>query len=355
MFSKKTRLVAAALLLGTLSGASLSNLDLGSVRIPSGGGAPTSLSHISYERGESQLGLEEPVKELKVSKQREIVASKLQEIKQDIDLAQGGVIDDKQSGMTVKDTFSEIVKEDKTLKLDKTSEAKFAAARGKAQKHLDNFRSGKTKLDAYVLQSSAQSPRRRKRSAPSQNAHSPLTHEERKAFFEMYKIVEELEKEQENLLPQLASITGTPATAIPLKSKPKSSELQSKLTQINWNNSGEVRYSTERKGGYGKPDTPNSWLDWNSNPFKSFFSEAQEYTELIDKLKKFEKDRDSYISGRRLWGLIATGIGPGTVHSTYSGLGKYEGNLSAVKEEFSNKVALKFLEWMGQKLSISTP
>ncbi|CCE66890.1 hypothetical protein [Candidatus Mycoplasma haematominutum] len=38
MFSKRTRLGAAALLLGAPSGASLSNLDLGSSWIPTGGG-----------------------------------------------------------------------------------------------------------------------------------------------------------------------------------------------------------------------------------------------------------------------------------------------------------------------------
>ncbi|CCE66893.1 hypothetical protein [Candidatus Mycoplasma haematominutum] len=268
-------------------------------------------------------------------------------MKEAIDLSAQSTVGNEKLGQDIKTTFSEIEKEDKTSKLNSESESKFREVYKKAEKHLKDYLKGKAKMEAYVSLTQSQGTRRKKRSVSSTN-YSPLTREERTALSEMYKFFEELELKQKEFLPKLYGIEGREAPTVVVSPKPRSSELSSHLNQIGWVSQAQVRYTTERPGGYGKKNTPNHWVNWEKNPYKPFLSQVSEYTELVNQVKQAEQNRNSYISGQRWKGVLALLAGPGSVRSTYAGANSYNNYLQLAQEEFSNKVALKFLEWMNQ-------
>ncbi|CCE66889.1 hypothetical protein [Candidatus Mycoplasma haematominutum] len=282
-----------------------------------------------------------------MSKQREIVASKLQEIKQDIDLSKEGVIDDNQSGMTVKNTFSEINREEKALEIQLEGKSKVEEALQQSKKYIGNYWSGKQKLEAYASKQSTSSSRRRKRSV-EQNTSTILSKDERAALLEIYKIVEKLYKSRGALNPKLQTIAGEDAISLTLQSIPESKEFEKQLRQIDWTTQTEVKYTTVRPVGLGKKAKPDEWADWTKNPYSKFLESKDKFDELVNKLKTADSGLKTYLSRNRLNGLAALLRGPQAVRTAYSGRAQYDKQLGAARSDFANMVGLKLLIWMGQ-------
>ncbi|CCE66899.1 hypothetical protein [Candidatus Mycoplasma haematominutum] len=316
------------------------------------GGAPTSLQNLDYGSPQSELGLEEEAKELKLTTQREVVATELINTESSIDLTSKEEIRDSNAGTTINTTFSEINRETQTLTLERESKSKVDSTRAVSSKHLSNYLKGKSKMDSYLQAQQIKSAKRKRRAVQITESAPNLTRVEREAFLEMLKLYQKLEEDKDTFVPRLQKIEGVEAKpSTPTKRYPRSTEIEQKLREIDWTTRDEVKYTLERSRSYGRSARSSSesrWDNWENNPYQLFLDNKSVYDGVVQNVKQAEKARDDYLAAHRLTGLLSIFGGSTTVNSAYSAKAVYDRRITAAKSDIALKVAAKLLSWMNQ-------